>query len=184
MLPSGVSQRQALAVALSLDATPAPSQSYHQWTGWHFLPQEPKSYPGLGGRPGCRAGSWWARGYSSMGSGSHQAPQTPAHSPAKHTPKAATAQTPLGGQGCHEAQGRVTGQSEAQMGGGPPCCHSGQSACLHLHAHCDTYVCLCTLTNTHTRFCTGKPAPWATQTSIPCRPAPRQPTEATCRPQD
>lgn len=140
MLPSGVSQHQALAVALSLDATPAPSQSYHQWTGWHFLSQEPKSYPGLGRRPGCWAGSWWARGYSSMGSGSHQAPQTPARSPAKHTPKAATAQTPLGGQGCHKAQGRVTGQSEAQMGGVP---HAATVARVPAYTYMHTVIHTC-----------------------------------------
>lgn len=90
-------------------------------------------------------------------------------------PKATTAQTPLGGQCCHAAQDRAIGQSEAQIGGGSPHAATVARVPTYTYMHTDTYVGLCTLTNTHTQFCTGKPAPWATHMSIPCRPAPANP---------
>lgn len=61
-------------------------------------------------------------------------------------PKAATAQTPLGGRGCHAAQDRATGQSEAQMrgpgvGGGVP--HTDTVARVPAHTCMHTVIHTC-----------------------------------------
>lgn len=125
---------------------PSPFLVLAQWTGWHSLSQGTvkseglDSHPGLGGQARKPAGSRWARGCSRVASWSHQAPNTSHAGHPSTAPKAAMAQTQLGGQERRvEAQDGVTGQSEAQTWGSPSC-YSGQGACSHLHSRCDTHV--------------------------------------------
>lgn len=85
------------------------------------------SFPGYQVLPRAQ-GAGQAAGRVAGGEGVTQAWGLDSTRPPKHqhvvqpsiAPKAATAQTPLGGQGCHGTQDRVIGPSEAQIWGGVP----------------------------------------------------------------